>query len=228
MKNAVVFYSNTNQSKHIASYLASRLVYPLYNVFEVKDCAFENLVFVFPVHCQGLPDEACRFLSEINVKNLTLIATYGKMCYGNALNEAQKRFKHNIVAAAYVPTKHTYIQDDAPFERFDELEPIVHKIASPAAIKIPKSYKNPFARFAKNTRSRLGVRLYSTDRCTECSSCTAACPYGAISYGKPNGGCIRCLKCVNACPSGALRFSLTAPMKLYLKKRKQNKLKIYV
>jgi menaquinone-dependent protoporphyrinogen IX oxidase len=83
--NAVVFYSNTGQSRAIATYFANQLGYPLADI-ETK-CAehYRNLVLVFPVHCQNIPDIVKSFLKNVSVENLTVIATYGKcvvgMCY---------------------------------------------------------------------------------------------------------------------------------------------------
>ena len=89
--NAVVFYSNTGQSKAIATYFANQLGYPLADM-EIK-CAeyYQNLVLVFPVHCQNIPDIVKSFLKNISVENLTVVATYGKMCCGNVLYEIQKK-----------------------------------------------------------------------------------------------------------------------------------------
>ena len=95
--NAVVFYSNTCQSKAIATYFANQLGYPLVDM-ETK-CAehYQNLVLVFPVHCQNIPDIVKFFLKNISVDNLTVIATYGKMCCGNVLCEIQKTIKRILL-----------------------------------------------------------------------------------------------------------------------------------
>ncbi|MDE5593006.1 MAG: 4Fe-4S binding protein, partial [Clostridiales bacterium] len=50
----------------------------------------------------------------------------------------------------------------------------------------------------------------------------------AIAYGKTNRKCIRCLKCVAQCPQNALHFSARLPMRTYLRKKKCDKLLIYV
>ena len=77
--NAVVFYSNTGQSKTIAAYFANQLGYPLADI-ETK-CAehYRNLVLVFPVHCQNIPDIVKSFLKNVSVENLTaMLETYGE------------------------------------------------------------------------------------------------------------------------------------------------------
>ena len=76
--NAVVFYSNTGHSKAVAEYFESRLNYSLINIEHNENDCYENLVLVFPVHCQNIPDAVKAFLKRIEVTHLTVIATYGK------------------------------------------------------------------------------------------------------------------------------------------------------
>ena len=226
--NAVVFYSNTGQSKAIAAYFANQLGYPLADM-ETK-CAehYRNLVLVFPVYCQNIPDIVKSFLKNISVENLTVVATYGKMCCGNALYEIQKNYQKNIVAGAYIPTKHSYIDDDDVFCDFDKFKPIVEKVKEPSYIQLPRLYKNPFADFFPKLRSRLGLTIQKSADCNGCNLCAERCSLGAIHSGILNRKCIRCLKCVEACPRQALKTKLGLPLKLYLRKKKTNKLIIYV
>ncbi len=227
--NAVVFYSNTGQSKAVASYFAGRLGYPLVDLQENGEIQYENLVLVFPVHCQNIPDLVKTFLKKVRVEHLTLIATYGKLCCGNVLYEIQKNYHKNVVAGAYLPTKHSYIDNDDAFCDYNELEPIVDKIRQPSSIvQLPKLYKNPFADLFPKLRSRLGVTLYRNADCNGCNLCADACSLGAIRRGVPNDRCIRCLKCVDACPRKALQVRLGWPLKLYLRGKKDNQLRIYV
>ncbi len=226
--NAVVFYSNTGQSKAIAAYLANQLGYPLADM-ETK-CAehYQNLVLVFPVHCQNIPDIVKIFLKNISVENLTAIATYGKMCCGNVLYEIQKKYQKNIVAGAYIPTKHSYIDNDDVFCDFDELKPIVEKVKEPSYIQFPKLYKNSLADVSPKLRSRLGLTIQRSADCSGCNLCAERCAFGAIQSGITNSKCIRCLRCVESCPRQALKIKLGLPLNLYLRKKKTNKLIIYV
>ena len=226
--NAVVFYSNTRQSKAIAEYFASQLEYPLLDVETKPEERYQNLVLVFPVHCQNIPDIVKNFLKNISVDNLTAIATYGKMCCGNVLYEIQKKYQKNIVAGAYIPTKHSYIDNDDVFSDFDKLKPIVEKVKKPLYIKLPKLYKNLLANIFPKLRSRLGLTIQKRAVCSGCNLCAERCSFGAIQSGITNRNCIRCLKCVEACPHQALKIKLGLPLKLYLRKKKANKLIIYI
>ncbi len=226
--NAVVFYSNTRHSRYIAEYFADQLGYTILDI--ESNCAdnYKNLVLVFPVHCQNIPNTVKAFLKKVAVENLTVIATYGKMCCGNVLHEIQKRYQKNIVAGAYIPTKHSYIEGDGAFNDFEKLNAIVEKIKEPSYIKLPKLYKNPLADIFPKLRSRIGLKIQKNTNCNGCGLCAEKCSFSAIKMGKTNSKCIRCLKCVDICPHHALSAKIGLPLKLYLQKKKKNKIIIYV
>ena len=226
--NAVAFYSNTGQSKVIAEYFANQLEYPLVDI--ETGCAkhYQNLVLAFPVYCQNIPDVVKTFLKNVSVDNLTVVATYGKMCCGNVLYEIQRFYQNNIVVGAYIPTKHSYIDNDSAFCDFDKLKPIVEKVKNPSYIQLPRLYKNPLADIFPKLRSRIGLAIQKSENCNGCNLCAERCSFGAIKSGTTNRKCIRCLKCVESCPRQALKIKLGMPLKLYLRKKKSNKIIIYV
>lgn len=225
--NAVLFYSNTGESRRVAEMLAQKTEYPIFDTMRLTEFEFDNAVLVFPVYCQSIPNAVKSVLKRITVTNLVVIATYGRMCHGNVLQEVQKRYRHNIVAAAYVPTKHSYLTERS-FEAADKLDCIINKLARPSPVKIPRSYKNVFSGVFNGLRSRMGVKLYKTGRCNGCGLCNTVCDNAAINNGKPNRKCIRCLKCVQNCPQNALEFSLRLSMRLYLKKNNKDELMVYL
>jgi len=226
--NAVIFYSNTGQSKAVATYFADATGYPLLDIETERADCYQNLVLVFPVYCQNIPTIVKAFLVKVRATNLTVIATYGKMCCGNVLYEIQKNFNHNIVAAAYVPTKHSYIADDSVFCDYAKLTPIFEKIKNPIAVTLPKLYKNPLANIFPRLRSRIGLTIKKNANCIGCNLCTQSCSCNAIHKGVTNSNCMRCLKCVFTCPQNALETKVGLPLKIYLKKKKKNKITIYV
>ena len=225
--NAVVYYSNTGQSMRIAEYLAQQTDFPLLDIFELTECNFDTTVLVFPVHCQNIPKPVKAFLAQLHTNALIPIATYGKMCYGKVLYEIQRHYTHKITAAAYVPTKHTYL-DENEFTDFECLNPILSKINSINSITIPKTYKNPLSNICMSLRSRMGVKIYKDNKCNNCGLCNEICNNNAITYGKTNRKCIRCLKCITQCPNNALHFTTRLPMQLYLRKKKCDKPIIYI
>ena len=226
--NAVVYYSNTGQSQSIAEFLANQLGFPNMDIEAVASEKYDNLVIVFPVHCQNLPDLIKAFIQGISVNNLTIVATYGKMCPGNVLYEIQKKYHKNVVAAAYVPTKHSYIEEDDIFNDFDKLNLLVDKVNNPSSIKLPKLYKNPFANFFPKLRSIVGLKILKTKDCNDCNICGKNCSCSAMKNGVTGSNCIRCLKCVENCPNHALKVQKTFWLKVYLRKKKINEIIVYV
>ena len=104
--NAVVFYSNTGESRAIAAYLADKLGYRLAALEDEKTEKYQSLVLVFPVYCQSIPRTVAAFLKKAEAQRLAVIAAYGKMHHGNVLYEIKTQYRKNIVAGAYVPTRH--------------------------------------------------------------------------------------------------------------------------
>lgn len=229
--NAVIYYSNAGESRRIADYVAEQTGYRLTDLTTVSKYVYDTAVIVFPVYCQNVPKTVDKFLKNLHAEYVALIAAYGKMSHGNVLNEIQRKYSLDVVAAAYVPTKHAYL-DEPRFDGFDRLAPLINKLIDgekrTTTVVIPKSGKNPFASFAPSWRSRQGVKIVKSDRCNGCGQCDKTCPEHAIVSGKTNRNCIRCTRCVEACPQGALSLRLTYPMRRYLKKRKKDELIIYV
>lgn len=225
--NAVLYYSNSGESKRIAEYLADKTGFALIDLNAADNLQYERALLVFPVYCQNVPQAVKEFLRKLKTEYLALIATYGRASYGNVLNEIQREHRHRIIAAAYLPTKHSYV-DEERFDEFDRLAPFIEKLGGNGEITIPRSRKNPFAAFAPQWRSRLGVKILCSSDCNGCGTCDRVCPQNAITRGKPNNNCIRCGKCVVNCPQGALTLKPSRIMRAYLKKRKRTELKIYI
>ncbi len=216
--NAVLYYSNTGSCHAIAQYAANLLGFPAMELLNTTEFIFDNLVLVFPVHCQSIPVPIRPVLRKITAGNVIILAAYGKMHFGNVLWECAKNYRWNMIGGAYIPTKHSYLPEDALFTDYARLGFLADRFAVPQPVPIPRQFRNPLSGFFPGLRSRMGVKLRRNKDCNNCGLCTAAC------HSKK---CIRCLKCVQACPRGALNFKLSFFMKLYLRKRKKNALVIY-
>lgn len=223
--NAVLYYSNTNESYNIAKYFSSKLNYTIFDMRNITEYSYDNLVIVFPVYSQNIPSDVKMIIKNIIGKKIVLISTYGKMSFGRTLYEANKLIKGMVVGACYVPTKHAYLKKDSPFNEFCKLDSLLDCFNSNKEIVIPKTRKNIFANLLINKRAKIGVKIKKNKTCNNCVECGRKCLN--IKLGKPNNKCIRCLKCVNNCPLNALDFNLNILMRMYLKKTKCNKLVIY-
>lgn len=220
-------FSGTGHSQAVAAYFASRLGLDVLPITADTTGRADVAVVVFPVYCQNVPPPVMDFLHGLDAQYAVLIATYGKISYGNVLYEAAQATTAQIIAGAYVPTGHSFLGQDASFPTQD-LEPIFARIASPKQVHIPRSFKNPFASFFPAWRSRIGLQLIKTDACNHCGLCTRSCPMGAIQNGVPDNRCMRCLRCVHVCPQKALRTRAQPVLKAYLKKQRRDRVVIYL
>lgn len=219
--NAVIYFSCTGNSKKIAQAIAAKTGFESLELTRrtydgILSGAYGTAAIVFPVHCQSYPKFLKRFFKNLNAVNVALIATYGKAHAGNAVYEAAKLISGEIIAAAYIPAGHSYLNAEADPDSLPEA--LTEKILLPSPVVVPKRKKTPFAGFLPSVRSRLTVKIYRTKACINCNACGEACPCGAITFGKVNSKCVRCLKCVKACPHGALKFEKSRILSRYLKK----------
>ena len=218
--NAVVYYSGSGQSERIACQIAKDINFNCINLLKTAKNEFDNLVLVFPIYCQNIPNTVKDFLKVVKCEKLSLIATYGKISCGNALWEIQRDFNFNVIAGAYIPTAHSYIENEV----------VLYKkiLIGNEKVVFPKLKKNIFANFCKDARSRFNLKIIRNNNCNFCGECNKSCPNNAIYMGKTNKNCIRCLKCVTICKNNALTYKKGELLKAYLKKKKVNDLIIYV
>ncbi len=219
----VYYFSGTGHSLAVAQYFATMLGTKALPIEEagrdlMQPC--QVAVVVFPVYCENVPQPVKGFLKNLAARNVVLVATYGKICYGDALYDAQKIVKGQVIAGAYVPMGHTYLRETDVGE-FELLEPILERIHNPQGVILPKGKKHFFADLLPRWRSQIGVTIRRSSNCNDCNLCEKNCPMKAFDGGKINRKCIRCLRCVNQCPQKALEFDLHPMLKNYLKKEKK-------
>lgn len=213
----VYYFSGSGHSLAVAKELSEMLACQLHTIGrDTKPIVDETAVVVFPVYCQNIPKPVADFLKLLRAKHIVLIATYGRISYGRVLYEAQKLVSGDVIAGAYIPTGHTFLDGTCAFDKAPLLQ-IVERIQTPKKVCIPKTRKNPLANISPAFRSRIGVRLIKDSRCDHCGICEKECPMGAIRNGKTGSACIRCLRCVTNCPQKALQYKNSWILDLYLK-----------
>ena len=187
----------------------------------------DTAIVVFPVYCQNIPSPVKNFLKKLQAAHIVLIATYGKVSYGNVLYEGQKLLRGEVIAGAYIPMGHTFLNGDCTFDKACLL-PIVDRIKAPQRAYIPKTRKNPLANIFPALRSRMGVKLIRTGLCGNCGLCEKCCPVGAIQNGRVSNACIRCLRCKTNCPENALTYKNSRILQAYLKHYYKDEFVIYL
>ncbi len=238
--NSVFYFSGSGHSRAVADLFSARLNTSAYDICKYRKSrpdlpAAETAVIVFPVYSENIPSPVKLFLKELSAQKAVLIATYGRVSHGNVLWEAKKLVKSVIIAAAYVPAGHTFLDEKNEANKkisFDvcALEDIFKRISerSPISAVITREKKHPLASVFPNLRSRLGVKISLSGNCLRCNLCGEVCPVGAIKQGKTNSKCIRCLKCVKTCPKSALSYRPRKVLLHYLKSHRVDRLKIYL
>lgn len=226
----VYCFSATGRTLGLARALAQKLScgleeLPIQRRTEPPDC--QTAVVVFPVYCQSVPLPVKRCLPLITAENMVLIAVYGRKSCGNALHEAAGLTGSRVIAGAYVPTGHTYLDEPAETD-LALLEPVLARIAQPCAVRIPWRFKNPFAIVFPRLRARVGVRIHVSEFCAHCGVCMAHCPMQAMRWGRPGRNCIRCLRCVCVCPHHALYSSFHPWLMQYLRGKKSDRTLLYL
>ena len=128
--NAVFYYSNTDQSKTVAEYIANALGWDIFNIEDGdgEGLEYEKAFVVFPVHCQNIPARVKSFLSNLLARYLIPVATYGRMHHGNVLYEIENDYGFTVIGGAFVPAKHTYIEEEGVSSAdLWALEPLIEK-----------------------------------------------------------------------------------------------------
>lgn len=225
----VYCFSGSGHSLAVANFIAKQLCCDVNEISTETETlsSKETAIVVFPVYCQNIPEPVKLFLQKLTSEYVVLIATYGKISYGNVLYEAEKMVRSQVIAGAYVPTGHTFLNGSPDFDA-NALMPIIQRIKAPQKAYIPKTKKNLLADISPAWRSRIGVKLIRTNACRLCNVCKMNCPMNAIENGKTNSKCIRCLRCVANCPHKALQFKNRWILQKYLKCQNKDEFKLYL
>lgn len=222
----IFYFSAAGHCRELAMYFSSLLAAPAEEMGSAA-AATDTAIVIFPVYCQTLPPPVRRWLPRLQAGNTVLIAAYGRMHPGSALYEASKLVQGRLIGAANVPTGHSYLGDSCPLDAA-ALGPLLERIAHPAPAAVPKKRRQIFAGLFPGLRSRLGVKMIRSDKCSSCGACQRFCPQKSMKKGRPGRDCLRCLRCVRECPKAALSFRLSPILKAYLAKAKYWEYDIYV
>ncbi len=217
---SIFCFSGSGHSLAIANYFSRVLSVPVHAIRRDTTPHGSTAIVVFPVYCQNIPAPVKAFLKKLNAANVVLIASYGRISYGRVLFEASKLVRGNVIAGAYVPTGHTFLQGNADFDEA-ALLPVFERIKSPRTVSIPKTPKSLYANIFPGWRSRASVKIIKS-YCVNCGICKENCP------ANDKAGCIRCLRCVSVCPHNALTFTVSPFLKKYLTSHRCDDLVLYL
>jgi flavodoxin len=88
----VYYFTGSGNSREIALRLAEELDVSAVDItLSPKIVSADDVaVLVFPVYCQNIPKRAKSFLKESSSDKIALIATFGRISYGNVIREASR------------------------------------------------------------------------------------------------------------------------------------------
>jgi len=188
---------------------------------EVELSEDDLLVLGMPVYCGRIPELATERLASFrgHSSKAIAIAVYGNREYDDALIEmAQWLEAHNfhMVAAAAFIGRHCIFPavadgrpdaaDEGKMKDFAEAcRPLLEvpvdaipRVAVPGNAELPPYKRSSFC-------------PVPTDQCTQCGTCAANCPAGAISPEDASvvdaSRCLACGRCIVICPVGGRQFA---------------------
>ncbi len=110
-------------------------------------CQADLAVVIFPVYCQNIPAVVRDFFSASWTPSTWSSSPHtAKISHGNVLWEAFKIIRGRVIAAAYVPMGHTYLDSSTQFDA-QPLQPIFARIQHPRAATLTRESKHPLASF---------------------------------------------------------------------------------
>lgn len=185
--NAVLYLSGTGASRKVAEDMAESLGWECLDIVELSrggaPLEFGTAVVVFPVHSQGAPSFLKPIFKQLTAEYAAIIATYGRMGAGNAVYEAAQLLNAKVCVAAYIPARHSYIEND-DFAASDIPGDIISAILHPHVITIPKRRKTPFAGLLPNLRGRFTVKIKRGKNCNSCGHMRGCLPGGSYKKRK--------------------------------------------
>lgn len=235
MKQVVCFSASGNSLK-IAQYLAQHLQWPLVDITayqgrpEVSETVLDVVVIVFPIYGQTLNPVCWQYLKSIQARYFCLLFTYGKMNPGNVLKTASKHLHGSLMAAALIPTNHTYLEV-GEFQDYPQLQPLLAKLNRHDfnPITVPALGQNPLRWVFPKLRSHYNVAMkVDLKKCLQCGICQSLCPMDAIQPPNINSSCLRCLRCYHHCPTQAITIRYRLGLRLYLKKKQHDQFYLYL
>lgn len=185
-----------------------------------------------PVYATGIPNILESFLSSLkgNNKPVVLIAVYGNMSEGIALNELYHITNNsgfNVIGAGSFIGEHSFSTEETPIakgrpnnEDLNKAQEfgrsIIKKIKeintlNDISVKIPQGKVPLISKILPKNSAKIFAKTPSVDisKCSHCGICVNLCPMGAIdkdTLAINESKCLRCFCCVKKCPKKARKI----------------------
>lgn len=235
----ILLFSGTGNSSLVARRLASALGEKVCRIDAVNYsspgsvAADEKVIWVFPVHCWGVPEAVRRYISSVEIPGAGqakhfLVATCGDDCGLTAemWRKALKRRGWKATAAHSVFMPNTYVTlpgfdvdpiqvADAKMHRMAELVgEVAHAVKCSSPIDSIFRGKMPWIKtkllYPLFMRLLTSPKPFGSEHCVKCGKCVKACPLDNVvmSPSGPQWGerCTLCLGCYHVCPGHHINY----------------------
>ncbi|MGL5414160.1 MAG: EFR1 family ferrodoxin [Clostridium sp.] len=234
MNTKIFYYTSTGNSLYVGERISSELgnCELISMAKALKDSQFnydcERAVFIYPVHCFGLPIVAFDFLKNLKLNNCNKIYSiavsgggkgdntfkqveYLIQNYGKIHNFFTLKYVSNYIKAGRPATEERVIETDKKNEPLiaEIIENIKNNFPSPDLISKSKgSLSNrAWRKFFRGKNNKFTVN----ENCINCKICEKVCPVANITMenDKPtwSKNCTDCMGCINLCPKEAINLS---------------------
>lgn len=233
MKTNIFYYSSTGNSLYVSKRIGEKILDSelIQMADRLKEKSFEyeceNAIFVYPVHCFGLPIVAFDFIKNLKLKNckyVYCIAVSGGGSGKGSFVQINKLLGESKEVDDCITIKYVsnYIKagrnaDEERVEKCDkENEVVIDKVIDDILNKTkcenkikkssgPLSHK-AWMKYFRGKNNKFTVN----DDCIGCEICMKVCPVSNISMENQKPvwakSCVDCMGCINLCPKKAINL----------------------
>lgn len=253
MKTNIFYYSSTGNSLYVAKRIASEIedseIISMATAVKEKNFNYHcnKAIFIYPVHCFGLPVIAFNFLENLKIENCTYI--YGIAVSGGGKGDNTfKQLKYLLPALSinnYTTLKYVsnYIKEgrNATIERIEKSdlinEPLIDKIIKEITTNhsIEENIKKSKGALTNRAWKKffIGKSNFNVNEdCIGCKICEKVCPIQNICLkdNRPtwSNHCVDCMGCINLCPQKAINIGTKTKKKNRYKNKNVSSSELFI
>lgn len=232
MKTTIFYYTSTGNSLHIAKRIKEQIsnceLVSMASALKKQNFNYncDYAVFIYPVHCFGLPIITFDFIKELNLEGCNYIYCVAVSGGGKGnqtfkqINYLLPNYKINNRTTIKYTSNYIKAGRNATPERVQkcdiENEPLIDKLIEDIKNKITlknniSTSKGAFSNRAWRAFFRGKNNKFTVnDDCIGCKICEKVCPISniRIENQKPiwSNVCVDCMGCINLCPKNAINL----------------------
>ncbi|MGL5574870.1 MAG: EFR1 family ferrodoxin [Sarcina sp.] len=230
MNIKIFYYTSTGNSLYIAKRIASNIenseLIKMKNVEDKNELEYscESAIFIYPIHCFGLPVIAANFIEKIKLTKCNYIYSLavsggddGKLSakqlnrmlskFGGIQNYGTVKYESNYIKSKTlneIKAKEYDITNEVVIDR------IIQEIKNKKKVKVNTSFR-PYSNFVWRKFFKGKDNKFTVNsECVGCNICTRVCPADNIKLENSSpiftNKCVDCMSCINLCPKNAINL----------------------